>query len=363
MTALEKLHAARLLLQPLADRRPAVQVALERQLRSLLRLAERPVFSETEQAEFDKLLQAAEVWKSDDTFPTAYREALLSRLRSREIPEDAEITNLSAVNAARAQLTDLLKTVPKEDEIKTAKTVRHLEQYDQTIAKITLLWREREMPWVADLANSSAEGRSADELYEVTDKAFWDELKHAASADKLKIVRDAVRDEQPKKYDFVELHLTSSDSRLSDARISYHPLRVRWKILTATGLKRTVESDCLTLVQYFKEVGTVKIAAALIWRGEEIPIEKDQTLEIVENLERSVRFTPSESTEYAVIVIAAGFAAATGINTIYDATFGSYAQYLTLFLWAAGAATGGNIFKEMGTTSTAGGRADVTLTK
>jgi hypothetical protein len=42
----------------------------------------------------------------------------------------------------------------------------------------------------------------------------------------------------------------------------------------------------------------------------------------------------------------------------YDATFGSY----KLFLWAAGAGTGSNIFKQMGTTATAGGNADVTLT-
>jgi hypothetical protein len=46
----------------------------------------------------------------------------------------------------------------------------------------------------------------------------------------------------------------------------------------------------------------------------------------------------------------------------YDATSGSYNQYLKLFLWAAGAGRGSNIFKQMGTTATAGGNADVTLT-
>ena len=45
----------------------------------------------------------------------------------------------------------------------------------------------------------------------------------------------------------------------------------------------------------------------------------------------------------------------------YDSTFGSSAQYLALFIWAAGAATGGNILKQLGTSSTPGGQADSTL--
>ena len=363
LTALEKLHASRLRLQPVADERPAVQLALGLQLRSVMNLVERPIFSETEQADFDKLLQAAEVWKGADTFQASYRDALLDRLQSREIPDAADITSLGANHPVSAQLTALSAQLPDEAAIKAASTVRQLEQFDDALAKIALLWRECEMPWAANLADACAKGQTAEQLFQLTDEFFWTKLQDAARANELKIVRDAIRDEQLQAYEFVELHLTSTNSMFSDARILFHPLRVRWDILTPTGPKRTVESECLTLVQYFKEVGNVKINATLIWKGREIPIEKSQPLEIIENPKHSVRLAPSESTEYAVIVIAAGFAAATGINTIYDATFGSYAQYLTLFLWAAGAATGGNIFKEMGTTSTAGGRADVTLTK
>ncbi len=48
--------------------------------------------------------------------------------------------------------------------------------------------------------------------------------------------------------------------------------------------------------------------------------------------------------EWAVIGITAGFAVATAMIALYDATFGSFSHYLALFLWAAGAGIGGNIF-------------------
>jgi hypothetical protein len=62
-----------------------------------------------------------------------------------------------------------------------------------------------------------------------------------------------------------------------------------------------------------------------------------------------------------VLAIAAGFAVATAMESQYDSTFGSFSQYLALFVWAAGAGTGGNLFKQLGTTSTPGGQADAAL--
>ena len=74
-----------------------------------------------------------------------------------------------------------------------------------------------------------------------------------------------------------------------------------------------------------------------------------------------LRTLNADLSEYAVVSIATMFAGTTGINGPYDSTFGTFSQYLALFLWAAGAGTGGNAFKELGPTSTAGGRSDVTL--
>jgi hypothetical protein len=134
-------------------------------------------------------------------------------------------------------------------------------------------------------------------------------------------------------------------------------------VLAPSAQKRIIETDSLTLVQYFSDFGMVKINATLTWKGREIPIEDGVELDVAENEKQWSSVTPADWTEYAVILVAAGFAAATGLSTIYDATFGSYGQYLTLLLWAAGAATGGNVFKQISATSTAGGSSDSTLSK
>jgi hypothetical protein len=102
----------------------------------------------------------------------------------------------------------------------------------------------------------------------------------------------------------------------------------------------------------------------LSWQGREITLNNSLEFDILPNPEyRKRRLLSGEFTEWVVIAIAAGFAVATAMSTQYDSTFGSYSQYLTLFIWAAGAGTGGNIFKQLGTTSTPGGQSDVTLSK
>jgi hypothetical protein len=49
------------------------------------------------------------------------------------------------------------------------------------------------------------------------------------------------------------------------------------------------------------------------------------------------------------------------MQTQYDSTFGTASAYLALFLWAAGAAAGGNVLKQLGTDSTPGGVVEVRL--
>jgi len=65
----------------------------------------------------------------------------------------------------------------------------------------------------------------------------------------------------------------------------------------------------------------------------------------------------TEWTEYAAIALAALFAIITAMGAQYDSTFGSFTQYVTMFIWAAGAGTGGNLFSQLGTTSAPGGAA------
>jgi hypothetical protein len=363
LSSFEVLRSTRLRVQPVADRRPAVQLALGRQLRNAVNILERPVFRDAEQAEFTKALQIAEAWLSTETLQKSYREAVLTRLRSQEIPSDLDIEGLETASKVKQPLKTLRSKLPAPANITDATTVAELQQHDEVIAKLLLLWRESEKPWADAIGDAAAQGKSVQKLFDLVDEAFWLSLKAAADARKFSIVQDYVRDAQAQTYDFVEIYLRSREDTISDGRILDHPLRVRWDVLAPNAQKRVIETDSLTLVQYFSDFGVVKINATLIWKGREIPIEDGLELEVAESEKQWASVTPADWTEYAVIFVAAGFAAATGLSTIYDATFGSYGQYLTLLLWAAGAATGGNVFKQISAASTAGGNSDSTLPK
>ena len=86
--------------------------------------------------------------------------------------------------------TALSAHLPTEAAIKAAATVRDLEQHDEALAKIALLWRECEMPWAATLAAVCAQGRTAEQLFQLTDEVFWAKLQDAARANELKMVRE-----------------------------------------------------------------------------------------------------------------------------------------------------------------------------
>jgi len=114
-------------------------------------------------------------------------------------------------------------------------------------------------------------------------------------------------------------------------------------------------------MQYFSTPGSVAIIAKLSWKGMEIPVPGSIELDVLPDRKYRAFVVLSDWTEIAVIALGAALAAATGISTQYDATFGSFGQYVALLSWAAGASAGANMFKELGTTSTLGGRGDVAL--
>jgi len=150
--------------------------------------------------------------------------------------------------------------------------------------------------------------------------------------------------------------MASSCARLGGTAYPVSPI-ARWMAHPAAwGDVRTTETDGLTLVQYFPSKGLVKVKATLRWGGEEIPNETPLSFDVIQNPEYRKRgMFATGGTEYAAIAVAALFAIVTAMGTQYDSTFGTFTQYVTLFVWAAGAGTGGNLFSQLGTTSAPGG--------
>jgi hypothetical protein len=157
----------------------------------------------------------------------------------------------------------------------------------------------------------------------------------------------------------VELVLTSTVDGVTN-RMLQHPLRVVWQVTMPDGKGRTTETDGMRLVQYFDLPTDVTVFAALRWH-EEIKVPTAFPLRVSENPDYGKRQLLGGGLEWAVLAIAIVFAIATAMSAVYDATFGSFSQYLALFVWAAGAGSGGNAFKQLGATSTPGGQSDNVL--
>jgi hypothetical protein len=355
LSALESLRIVRLHVQPAADGRPAAQKSIGRLLRNATDLLERPTFGEAEQANLTKLLEAIQAWANVATFGAAYQQALLDRRRSNECPELPDVQSLDA-GPVRAQLETLFGLLPSEQAITALTALLDLKDSDEKIARIALLWRERGQAWAGDLAATYAAGRTLDDLFHAVDTNLWNTLKTAAKNGQLVLERDSASQDKPQTYEVVEMDLASHMPGLEVKNVRYHPLRVGWRIQPPGGDVRTTDTDGLTLVQYFPSEGPVKVKASLRWAGEEIPIETPLSFDVVQNPEYRKRgmFT-TEWTEYVAIAVAALFAIVTAMGTQYDSTFGTFTQYLTLFVWAAGAGTGGNLFSQLGTTSAPGG--------
>jgi hypothetical protein len=352
--ALESLQEVRLKVQPFADARPAAQLAIGRTLRQATDLLERPSFGELEKAALTKLLEQAEAWADPSKMNETYQKAVLARRLGSECPNKPDIDAVDK-ETLRTQLYALYDALPKEDQIKGQTELRDLKSSDEAMARIILLWRERSRPWAEDLAAAYASGKTApQDLFNEVDRLVWNFLKKEATDKKLEL-RPASQ-ETPQTYKVVEIDLDSTN--LESARLRYHPLRVGWRVQPKSGEVRTPETDGLTLVQYFPSEGPVEVKASLRWKGDEISIRDPVRLDVVPNPEYRKRgMFSTEWTEYAAIALAALFAMITAMGAQYDSTFGSFTQYVTMFIWAAGAGTGGNLFSQLGANSAPGGAA------
>ncbi|HEV2803600.1 MAG TPA: hypothetical protein VGW57_01595 [Chthoniobacterales bacterium] len=353
--ALESLQEVRLKVQPFADARPAAQLAIGRTLRQATDLLERPSFGELEKAALTKLLEQAEAWADPSKMNETYQKAVLDRRLGSECPNKPDIDAFAGGTTLRTQLTALYDALPREDQIKGQTQLADLKTSDEAMARIILLWRERNRPWAEDLAAAYASGKTApQDLFNEVDRLVWNFLKKEATDKKFEL-RPASQ-ENPQTYHVVEIDLESTN--LESDRLRYHPLRVGWRVQPKGGDVRTPETDGLTLVQYFPSEGPVEVKASLRWKGDEISIENPVRLDVVPNPEYRKRgMFIMEWTEYAAIALAALFAMITAMGAQYDSTFGSFTQYVTMFIWAAGAGTGGNLFSQLGANSAPGGAA------
>lgn len=354
LEAFKSLHAVRLRVQRIADGRPAAQQGIGRLLRSATDLLDGPAYGTQEQASMATLLTGLESWANADTFAATYKKAVLDRRRDNICPQKQEIDAVPP-GPLSTQLQALFKLLPDEAAIGNQTAINELTDSDRRIARIALLWREHRQEWISKLVDAYAADNAIGDLFDTVDALVWEVIKKEKS--QLKLERDSVGQNNPRTYEVLEIYLACHIKGLDTRRLQYHPLHVAWSIHPPKGTARTTATDDLTLVQYFPSKGKAIISAKLSWKGEEIPVEPYMRFKVVENPDYKFAIFTDVWTELAVIGVAALFAIVTAMGTQYDSTFGSLAQYIGLFIWAAGAGTGGNLFNQLGTTSAPGGAA------
>lgn len=358
LAALETFRGVRLDVQPCADSRPAAQIAIGRLLRRALDAVARPAFGDRQMADFNDAIEKTRAWMVADGRDDKHLASLLERRNSADIPDATAAAN-ATTGVIQQQLQRLFNACPLSTLTATPKpTANQMQVYDAEMAKLALVWREREMPWADELADACSKGADVEDLFHVVDKGVWEALKTAAHDSTLRIRRDPPDGTAIETYDITHVELVSDQKDLPTWRLLYHPLRTTWHINPPRGSMRAEETDGTTIPQFFSSPGKAAVKGELRWQNEKISIEHGVTFDVTDNPDYQVRFNFIEA---AALVAATVFAIATAMNTQYTWTFGTLSDYLVVFAWAAGAGTGGNLFKQLGTASAPGGQSDMTL--
>jgi hypothetical protein len=352
------LRATRQAVQPWANERPAAQQAIGRTLRRVLDLLDQPAFGDAQKKAADDDLKTVSAWLDVKQREALYRDAVLVRLDDLEAVAPTEVSD----EPLRSLITKLQRQMPNRDDLDKHQTPQ-LTVDDRQITRLWLLWRDRKMPWVADHKAPVGDQTPFEDLYRRADIDVWRQLGAAAQNQQIKLELVA-GPEQTETFNLVEVSLKLDTKDLKESRLVYHPCVIRWRVTPPDGSPRTIETDRLTLIQYFPEPGRrVAIEAWLKWEGNEIHVPMNVEFDILKNKEYETQhavFKGGIIELCAVTPLAMLFTILTGLQNQYGATFGSLGQYINLFLWASGASTGGNLFKQLGTGRTPGGQ-EVTL--
>jgi hypothetical protein len=290
---------------------------------------------------------AFEDWLNMEKFAAVFWSNIqpsLLRLQSAIRENSAEVPNLKLFADLNTDLDTVLTTPPSKPA--------EVERAYRTYARLSILWDERHDK--ATLAECVKKASDLVQLFDVTDRRTWERLKQT----KLEIQTPVNSD--PGGFEAfapLQFSVTTPSSRDDQRYIFNYRIQYRWKfILTPahrgyqlTTLKEmTLEPVTLgpSVMQYFPHAGQVVVSVVLEFLGEQHPVKESKSLAI----ERSTDFSVMKGFEGAELVswgIALVIAIASGLSIYYvgAAGWGTFKDYLTLFLWGAGVEQGKNFLQ------------------
>ena len=196
----------------------------------------------------------------------------------------------------------------------------------------------------AALAQCAQAGGDVLQLFDILDQEDWQKVLAA----NLHIQFPGNQDPDGiEAFSPLTFSITADGGPAERTYVFRHNMSVNWTIEFAPKkrrFRRTLQPITLTprtlgpsVMQYFPTGGTVRrVSAELFYRGTSHPLPSDETLEIAPSREFRV-MNGFEKAELMGWAIATAIAIASGISIYYlpAAGWGSFKDYMTLFLWGA----------------------------
>jgi hypothetical protein len=207
------------------------------------------------------------------------------------------------------------------------------------------------------------------QVFKLADDTAWASLKQAVNDQNAKIVwPSSAEGEPPQAYDPLRFDLGTGDDRIDHGYLFKHGLKFTWsfelaykKRLQWNGVekKKTLQPRTTEprVIQFLPRAGKLKVKVQLERTdGQKLFVDKmdapEGLIEIVPTTDFGI-FRGLARVEWMSWILAAFVAIVTGLSTLYfkGATFGTFLDYLTLFLWGAGVDQGKNFLQAIQTYS------------
>ncbi|HEY0550451.1 MAG TPA: hypothetical protein VGF13_12685 [Verrucomicrobiae bacterium] len=275
-------------------------------------------------------------------------ERLLIDVKLQEIKDSVHRTVLEA-------LVQSLKQTATQPPVTPEDKIAREDEY----ARLKILWERRDWPEFKDLVKSQIKKPPLREIFDEADKQAWERIKKAVKGpDQPHAEIKAPSSngaEALEAYDPIVFRFTTNDPNLDQTHLFLHGLKYKWTF-QRDRVQSVVETDEPYAVEYMQGAGELQVTVEII-KGTEPPltVKAPKTVKVEDSKDFDWK-EGLEAVELGSLFLAAIIAIATGISTVYfkNTSFGTFQDYLLLFLWGAAVDQMKNTLQVMQSYSTPG---------
>jgi hypothetical protein len=292
-------------------------------------------------------IAAFEKWLSRDNFAAVFWAELEPSVRRLQ----TDIGTSEMDDPAKALFAELIEALRNAIATPPTNATAAVTLYHQ-YARLRVLWSLRGPEDADTLAKCVAAAADLNKFFALADRRDWENLKKE---------KDTIRLVPPKSSGFEAfdpLQFAVTSHAISDTYLFHHKVLYRWQFLftpksRGEKLKLTPETMGPYVTQYFPQAGSVKTSVTLEYEGETVSVDFPDEIPIRDSSDFRIR-NGFEKVEWLSWGIAAALAIVSAILMFYvkNPGFGSFQDYVTLFLWGAGVDQTKNFAQSLTATST-----------